>query len=51
MLNEIGEYYGMKSSAISQANRRFKDKLQKEEALQKIVEDVTDRLKMLIVET
>ena len=51
MLNEIGQYYGMKDSAVSQANRRFKDKLQKDKTLQKIVEEVEDRFKMLIVET
>jgi len=51
MLNEIGQYYGMKDSAVSQANRRFKDKLQKDKTLQKVVEEVADRLKMLIVET
>ena len=51
MLNEIGQYYGMKGSAVSQANRRFKGKLQRDKTPQKIVEKVADRLKMLIVET
>ena len=51
MLNEIGQYYEMKGSAVSQSNRRFKDKLQKNKPLQKIVEDVADRLKTLNVET
>lgn len=51
MLNEIGDYYGMNGSAVSQANRRFKYKLQKDETLQKIVKEVANKLKSLIVET
>ena len=51
MLNEIGQYYGMQGSAVSQANRRFKEKLQKDETLQKMVKEFTDRLNALIVET
>jgi putative transposase len=47
-LKEIGSYYGMKESAVSQSNRRLKDNLEKDKDLKKILIKVGE---MLNVET
>ncbi|MEI8355289.1 MAG: hypothetical protein WCG31_04240 [Deltaproteobacteria bacterium] len=45
-LKEIGEIFGAKESAISQASRRFTQVLERDKELQKQVEEVRKRLKM-----
>ena len=39
-LKEIGTYYDMKDSAVSQSNRRFKQNISKDEQLEQILADI-----------
>ncbi len=44
-LKEIGDYYGMKAPAVSQHNRRFKNKIIKDQNLRSILGQVTREMK------
>ena len=50
-LREIGEYWGMKGAAVSQAARRFGLKIDTEKSLQRIQKQIFQRLSLLNVET
>ena len=50
-LKEIGGFYGMEESAVSQAARRFKEEISRDWELEKWREQIVGRLQMLNVET
>jgi len=50
-LKEIGAYYGMRGSAVSQSNRRFKERISKERKLKKILGKIIRDINLLNVET
>ncbi len=45
-LKEIGRYFGIGESAVSQASRRFKETIEKDRLLRKKAEEVRKRLKL-----
>jgi hypothetical protein len=49
-LKEIGEFYGMQESAVSQAGRRFKQKVVEEARLRKLLREIVRRSGVLNVE-
>jgi len=50
-LREIGNYHGMKEAAVSQANRRFKQRISEDDCLRTTLEDIIGRVRLLNVET
>jgi putative transposase len=50
-LKEIGRFYNMKESAVSQASRRFGQTIMKESSLRKLLGQILRRLDLLNVET
>lgn len=50
-LGEIGEIYGMQGAAVSQSNRRFRQKIEGDRRIRKIMKEVQKKLNMLNVET
>lgn len=50
-LGEIGERYGLQGAAVSQSNRRLRHKVEEDRRFRKIMDEVQNKLKMLIVET
>ncbi len=49
-LKEIGEFYGMQESAVSQAARRFKQKVVEGGRLRKLLREIVSRSNVLNVE-
>lgn len=43
-LKEIGTYYGMRGSAISQSSRRFKQRILEDNKLKKITAQITTKM-------
>jgi putative transposase len=50
-LREIGRFYNMKESAVSQASRRFKQTIMEEPSLRKLLRQMVTKLALLNVET
>ncbi len=50
-LKEIGRFYNMKESAVSQASRRFRQMIMKESSLRKLLGQILRKLDLLNVET
>jgi hypothetical protein len=50
-LKEIGSFYNMEGSAVSQASRRFKQRIIEESLLNKSVRQIVKKLGLLNVET
>ena len=50
-LKEIGRFYDMKESAVSQASRRFKRAIMKEPSLRNLLRQIVTKLNLLNVET
>ena len=50
-LKEIGDYYGMKGATVSQAARRFSERVRAETPLKKLQKEMIQKLGLLNVET
>ena len=50
-LKEIGRFYDMKESAVSQASGRFRQTIMREQSLRKLLEQIVTKLDLSNVET